>query len=329
MNKPLINKNSPPEPEELTREELEWFYKKWRDKNWPKDKTEKFKDIDKELKNSSFFTKTRICEIYKVSRQMFNRWKRLNTQSKGKLNDEWVKLINNQFYKMREVAGYRRVYLELRDQGINISLSTVRRYMNTLNLKSKIRGGRKARKKFKPVNTTHNKKDLLERNFNDKTKHEVIVTDITEFWLGTQKVYISICVDLFNWELMDIVVGRNKGNIIVVPNIKNTFEKISKNRETILHSDNGSEYSSNEIKKLKHLYNFKQSFSRPGKYQDNRVIEYVISIIKTEYINIDCKGMSFEEFLKYSKWMMHHYNNIRKQGNLGWKTPQMFAVLSS
>lgn len=138
--RPPKRESDAPEPEELSREELEWFYKKWRDKVWPGTKEEKFKEIDEELKNSSSFTKTRICQIFKVTRQGFNKWKREGTQSRGKLNPEWSKIIQDIFFEKRESMGYRRIYIEIRKRGIDLfSEGTVRNYMHSLGLKSKNR----------------------------------------------------------------------------------------------------------------------------------------------------------------------------------------------
>lgn len=317
--RPPKRESDAPEPEELSREELEWFYKKWRDKVWPGTKEEKFKEIDEELKNSSSFTKTRICQIFKVTRQGFNKWKREGTQARGKLNPEWSKIIQDVFFEKREVMGYRRIYIEIRKRGIDLfSEGTVRNYMHLLGLRSKTRVN-KGRKKH--TNTKHLREDLIQRDWSSTHPYEKVVTDITEFRSGGKKYFLSLTLDIFSRKIIDYEFDVFKGNNLAIPNMLRTFKIIGDCSNMIFHSDNGSEYTSYEAIKLERDFGYKASFSRPGKCQDNSIVEYTFSILKQEYLQFNY-DKSFEELKVFIKWMVYDYNNVRWQGNLQNKTPQ-------
>ncbi len=140
--RPLQKKrrNGPPAPEELTRERLEWVYRRWSNKEWPKDNDEIYDIIDEELESKDHsFTKIFLCWFFGITPQGMNKARRLKSKSKGKLNQDWSELIEVAFYKKREKYGYRRIYVELCRMGYKISLGTVKNYMRALGLKSNIR----------------------------------------------------------------------------------------------------------------------------------------------------------------------------------------------
>lgn len=74
---------------------------------------------------------------------------------------------------------------------------------------------------------------------------------------------------------------RNKGLRLAYPNIKDTFDKIPFDSNTILYNDNGSEYTSNKMKALIKKLGIKHSFTKFGTgFQDNSIVEYLFSIWK-------------------------------------------------
>ncbi len=130
-------------------------------------------------------------------------------------------------------------------------------------------------------------------------------------------------LDIFSRKIIDYEFDVFKGNNLAIPNMKWTFEIIGDCSNMIFHSDNGSEYTSYEAIKLERDYGYKASFSRPGKCQDNSIVEYTFSILEQEYLQFNY-DKSFEELKRIIKWIVYDYNNVRWQGNLQNKTPQEF-----
>lgn len=320
--KPKRDKNGTLDPSELTREELEWFYRRYTTGEWPKKKKEKFKEIDKEIKNGSPFTKSRICSIFGVTRQGFNYWKKNNTVGNGRYDSVLLKQIEETFYERRRAYGYRRITVLLNKRDIAIGEKTTLRYMQYLGLKSKVRAKRKNREQ---KNIGFQTDDQILGKWKANAPFEKIYTDISQVQTKQGWGYLSITIDGFNNEILDYKFEMNKGNMIAIPNLRDTLLKIPNSAKTIIHSDHGSEYTSFQYNELKKTFRFLQSMGRVGKSLDNRPPEYFFSVIKQEYLS-DYYGVDFEIMKKIIDVSIYDYNNIRFQGNLQNKTPHEYAT---
>ncbi len=327
--KPKKKKREMPKAEELTRNELEWFYKRYKDKldeDAPESKKEIFEIIKNELEdNEDKLSKSSLCRIFGVSRQGYNKWLRNGAKVIGNYNNELLDQINNLFYEKRRAYGYVRITQELNRRGIKTSEKTVLRYMQHLNIKSKIR----SKSKYKESkNTNYISKDLINRDWKSNKMHEKIYTDVTQIRVSEGWAYLSVTLDGHNNEIIDHKISLTKGNNIAIPNIKETLSKIKDTSKTIIHSDHGSEYSSFLFKELQDEYRFKQSMGRVGVSLDNRQVEYFFSILKQEYL-LEFKYERFESIKNIVNESILDYNQNRIQSCLGWKTPQEYLVVQT
>lgn len=95
--------------------------------------------------------------------------------------------------------GYRRIHLELRNRGVYINHKTVQRLMKQLGLKSLVRIKKYRSYKGKVGQIAPS---VLKRNFVATKPNEKWVTDVTEFHLFGQKLYLSPILDLYNGEII-------------------------------------------------------------------------------------------------------------------------------
>jgi len=95
--------------------------------------------------------------------------------------------------------GYRRITLALHNLGMMINRKKVQRLMLELNLKSKVRPKRYNSYKGQEGKSVDN---LLQRDFTASKPNEKWVTDVTEFNVKGQKVYLSPVVDLFSGDIV-------------------------------------------------------------------------------------------------------------------------------
>lgn len=95
--------------------------------------------------------------------------------------------------------------------------------------------------------------------------YEKIVTDITEFKSLGKKYYLSLTLDIYSRMIIDYEFDRHKGTKLAIPNMIRTFQLIGDCSNTIFHSDNGVEYTSNEARELEKKHGYNASFSRLGK----------------------------------------------------------------
>jgi putative transposase len=101
--------------------------------------------------------------------------------------------IREIFHLHKGRYGYRRITLALRNLGMLINRKKVQRLMQELNLKSKVRPKRYSSYRGQEGESVDN---LLQRNFTADKPNQKWVTDVTEFNIKGQKVYLSPLIDL-------------------------------------------------------------------------------------------------------------------------------------
>ncbi len=136
---------------------------------------------------------------------------------------EVKEMIQQIFHTHQGRYGYRRITWTLRNQGILLNHKTVRRLMNELNLKSLVRMKKYRSYRGKVGNIAPN---ILKRDFGATKPNENWVTDVTEFHIHGEKLYLSPILDLYNGE-------------IIAYNVDGEFP--------ILHSDQGMALSNEGI----------------------------------------------------------------------------------
>ena len=227
---------------------------------------------------------------------------------------ELIKTIYNQ-HKGR--YGYRRITDELQNRAIIINHKTVLRLMKLLGLKSIIRV-----KKYKSYRGENGKiaPNILERKFKADAPNQKWATDITEFNISGNKLYLSPIIDLFNQEIVSYELTERPVFNQVATMLKKAFKKIPNNTNLMLHSDQGWQY---QMKRYQYLLKEKgiiQSMSRKGNCLDNAIIENFFGILKSEMFYTQ-KFKSIEQLKKEIDKYVIYYNNERIKSNLNKMSP--------
>lgn len=227
---------------------------------------------------------------------------------------ELIKTIYNQ-HKGR--YGYRRITDELQNRAIIINHKTVLRLMKLLGLKSIIRV-----KKYKSYRGENGKiaPNILERKFKADAPNQKWATDITEFNISGNKLYLSPIIDLFNQEIVSYELTERPVFNQVVMMLKKAFKKIPNNTNLMLHSDQGWQY---QMKRYQYLLKEKgiiQSMSRKGNCLDNAIIENFFGTLKSEMFYTQ-KFKSIEQLKKEIDKYIIYYNNERIKSNLNKMSP--------
>ncbi|VEU75949.1 Integrase-recombinase protein [Mycoplasmopsis columboralis] len=246
---------------------------------------------------------------------------RLNSKGRSFTEDkETIDLIVKSFFENKSRYGRKRleIYI-LKKYGKCINYRKIGRIMQKLNLKCSTRIPKRKRE-IKNLNVKF--QDLVKRDFSGKTNN-IIATDVSYIpniysEMGNH-FYLSIAIHhktkkIINWNL-----SKNNDLDLVINHIKH----IKFDREWIIHSDHGFQYSSKEYQKIISENNGKISMGRIGNSLDNREAEYFFSVIKSECLNDPkVKYMKFEELNELITNYINWYNNDRFQSQMDWKTPQ-------
>ncbi len=104
--------------------------------------------------------------------------------------------------------------------------------------------------------------NILERNFTAEKPNEKWVTDITEFKLFGEKLYLSPILDLFNGEIITYTIGSRPGYSLVSDMLDQSFERLTGDENLIIHSDQGWHYQMKQYRHALKGQGITQSMSR-------------------------------------------------------------------
>lgn len=232
--------------------------------------------------------------------------------------------IKTIFHRHKGRYGYRRVHLELRNQNRFLNPKTVQKLMGQLNLKSTVRPKRYKSYKGSVGLIAANQ---LCRNFYADKPNEKWVTDVTEFNIKGQKVYLSPILDLFNQEIISYDISDRPRINAVTQMLKDAFKRLKEGEKPLLHSDQGWQYQMIVYQKALEKQGLKQSMSRKGNCLDNAVMENWFGIMKTEFF-YGKKFESVESFKKGLKEYIHYYNHDRIKQKLKGLSPVNYRTQS-
>ncbi|WP_342545249.1 IS3 family transposase [Lysinibacillus sp. FSL W7-1291] len=234
--------------------------------------------------------------------------------------------IQTLFHYHKGRYGYRRICLALRNEGFFINHKTVQRLMQELGLKGTVRP-----KKYRSYKGTvgYVAENIIQRDFEATAPNQKWVTDVTEFKINGQKIYISAVLDLFNREIVGYEVSKSPNFELVQQSFKKafTYTKLSKKSGLIVHSDQGWLYQIPRFKALLATHEIKQSMSRKGNCLDNAVIESFFGIMKSEFLYA-ITFKNYEAFKKALVDYIHYYNHERIKIKLNGKSPVEFRRVS-
>ncbi|WP_348981548.1 IS3 family transposase [Marinomonas sp. UCMA 3892] len=221
------------------------------------------------------------------------------------------------FHAHKGRYGYRRITYALRNDGIQVNHKRVQRLMIEQGLKSKVRP-----KRYKSYRGLVGKvaPDLLERKFHAEKPNQKWVTDVTEFKVDNQKVYLSPVIDLFNQEVVSYEVRKSVALPLVTDMLKSAISKLSKNERPIIHSDQGWQYQNQAYQAQIRAQGLSQSMSRKGNCLDNAVAENFFGILKTEMYHNE-KFRNADELIEAIREYIEYYNNDRIKQKLKGLSP--------
>lgn len=222
--------------------------------------------------------------------------------------------------------GYRRITLEVRNRGFIVNHKKVQRLMSILGLKAKTR----RKRKYSSYKGSVGKKadNLIQRKFEAKKPLEKCYTDITEFAIGSGKLYLSPILDGYNSEIIAYSISES-------PNLKQTEEMLkqafsqSYYQNTILHSDQGWQYQHNSYHHFLESKGIKASMSRKGNSPDNGMMEAFFGVIKTEmFYGNEEQFKSLTQLKIAIENYINYYNHQRIKVKLKGLSPVQYRIQS-
>ena len=126
--------------------------------------------------------------------------------------------------------------------------------------------------------------NLLEQDFIATTPNQKWVTDVTEFSLFGQKIYLSPILDLCSSDVVSYTISDRPALSMAISMLEKAFDQIENGTNLILHSDQGWQYQHKSYQKMLKDKGIRQSMSRKGNCLDNAVIENFFGLLKSELL---------------------------------------------
>lgn len=214
------------------------------------------------------------------------------------------------FHEHKGRYGYRRITAILQKEFV-INHKKVQRIMQLLNLKSLVRIKKYRSYKGQIGKITRN---ILKRNFKATKPNQKWVTDVTEFKVNGEKLYLSPILDLYNQEIISYEVARNSKYELVGKMLRKALKHLKLQKKSrkklILNSDQGWQYQMKPYQQSLKDHQIRQSMPRKGNCYDNAVIENFFGILKSECFHVK-KFESVDQLEKEIHEYIDYYNNDR------------------
>lgn len=263
--------------------------------------------------NRKRYSITEMCQFFGVSRSGYYDYvKRLERPAHDAALAE---IIRKQQERCNKTYGYRRMWIWLKKvRKIHRNPKTILRIMKKYDLLSEIRRRRRWRQMGAQL---HKYDNLLNRDFHADQPNQKWVTDITYIHTRQGVLYLSIVRDLYDNSIIAYKTGTTQTVNLVLDTIRLAMQKEKKVAEELqLHSDQGSQYTSQAYFDLTKEYGITPSMSRRGNCYDNAMAENFFSILKTECIYRHYPT-TFDEARRLIDNYIYFYNNQRIQLKTG------------
>jgi putative transposase len=215
--------------------------------------------------------------------------------------------IRSIYGRHRGCYGYRRITAQIRRDGDAVNHKKVQRLMQSMSLKSVVRPKKYHSYRGGPNAAAPN---VLQRQFNADQPNRRWVTDVTEFNIKGEKLYLSPVLDLYNGEIIAYQTSRRPAFAMVSTMLKKAIDKLGPDDRPLLHSDQGWQYRMPAYREQLAARQITQSMSRKGNCLDNAAMESFFGTLKSEFFYLT-QFDTIEQLQQGIRRYIHYYNHDR------------------
>ena len=289
-----------------------------------------FQVIYETLREDKTLSVSAMCEIAGVSRSGYYAWlKAASVREEREEQDRQDFELILQAYQARGYSkGAKSVYMRLLHMNppVVMNLKKIRRLMRKYRLVCPVRRANPYRQMAKAMRTSHVASNLLEREFECYGPRIVLLTDITYMPYHGTFAYLSTVLDAYTKQILAYALSDSLEVDFVLETVAALIKEhgVSLQQETILHSDQGSHYTSRKFVQILEDEGLRQSMSRRGNCWDNAPQESFFGHMK-DHIGEKVKVCeSYGQVKSVIDEYMDYYNNERYQWELAKLSPNEY-----
>ena len=275
---------------------------------------------------SEVFPVSKICKKLGINRSGFYKWKQRLDHPSPKMKSFMQDVqIFKEYHARFPSHGYRWLNAKIRlDEGLVMSDQRAHRCCKFAGIVSKTKHYR-YKKSGMPSRVFPN---LMLSGMNVDGPWQCVVSDMTAFRINNTYHELTLYMDLWNNEILTYALSAKKGDrMTCIKGLNSLIElkKLNPDMEMVLHTDQGSVYTSREFNEVLPLFNITRSMSRAGTPTDNAAMESINGWIKQEMkLDFHLVGndveQEIEEYIKF-------FNEERPAYSLNYLTPKQYRML--
>ena len=225
--------------------------------------------------------------------------------------------------RTRQTYGPERLQRDLSEHGVRVGIWRIKRIRKKLGIRCK------QKRRFKATtNSAHRlpvAENLLRQQFKVFRPNAVWVTDITYIPTDEGWLYLAGHKDLFNGEIVGYAMGERMTKNLVSQSLFRAVEAKRPARGLMHHSDRGSQYCSQEYRRLVEHSGLLSSMSGKGNCFDNAPMESFWGTLKQELVHHRHYASRHEAIRDITEYIEIFYNRQRCQARLGFLSPAAYA----
>lgn len=274
-------------------------------------------------KHRSVWAVRDLCRMLQVSHSGFYEWAGRAPSKRSVANERLTGLIRQSFALSDRTYGSPRVWRDLQEWGERIGENRVARLMRLAHLQA-----RKKRRRLPidwGIRVEHSvAPNVLDRQFEAAGPNRRWVADFTYIWSAEGWLYVAVVMDLFSRKIVGWSMQPSMTAQLVTDALVMAIWRRGKPSELLHHSDQGSQYTSEQFQRVLSCQGIECSMSKRGDCWDNAAMESFFSSLKTEKISNKVYRTRDEIRSDVFDYIERFYNPRRRHSTLGHVSPDQF-----
>ena len=263
-----------------------------------------------------------MCRCLRIQPSGFYAWLKNPLSRRAKEDARQTELLRQAWEDSGKVYGYRKLHDDLLDQGETCCPNRVARLASLAGIRARIgykrRPGSYGGKPSRVVDNT------LARQFDVAAPDKTWVTDIT--YIRTQEgfAYLAVVIDLYSRRVVGWSMQNRQTTDLVLQALLMAVWRRKPKGKVLIHSDQGSQFTSIDWASFLKAHNLEHSMSRRGNCHDNAVVESFFNLLKRERVRRRTYRSRDEARQDVFDYIEMFYNPIRKHVRNGMLSPVEF-----
>lgn len=269
-----------------------------------------------------------LCKLCHVSPSGYYNWvkhTKVNQAQREEQDRQDFELILKAYEYRGYPKGYRLIQMLLLHWGVLMNHKKVLRLMQKYHLKSPHRRPRVQKRIAREIQLERVQPNYVKRQFKAYGPRKVLLTDISYcYYARGELFYLCTIKDAYTNEILAFTTDKFQMTQLVNACVQQLIEThgFSLTNQTLVHSDQGSQFLSVSFQQLLKRYEIIQSMSRRGNCWDNAPQESFFGTLKDNVRFNRCD--TYEQATAAVSDFIDYYNNVRPQLGLAKLTPSQY-----